>query len=299
MKKQLKTKVEIGDENYVAPGEFFLEIGEDNKVPTALKRRKDDLTMETILGSGSGDDSKTFRMNFTEAEWEDFGMNRSITLTDISEEDLTKLGNGGYKEVVISVDGRVECTLPIWYEQTRHDFENADAGVDTSPTDDTVVCVFGDSYTTVTYRTYYIINDKDGISLVSDAGFGFVPAPHLNYYVDDFHYYKDSGNPTQLGTSNWFYQYMDYDRCKGITMADCDFYPIYDSATINDAVRTIGASVFGENTQVFFFGKITKNNGEYKENSDQFVIWRDDSEMGIWKAMEISDWTVDFEPQVV
>lgn len=298
MKKQLKTKVEIGDENYVAPGEFFLEIGEDNKVPTALKRRKDDLTMETILGSGSGDDSKTFRMNFTETEWEDFHMYGSITLTNISEEDLTKLGNGGYKEVVISVYN-TDIAYPIWYEQTRHDFENADAGVEINPTDDTVVCVFGDSYSDVTYATYYITNDKNGISLISASGFGFVPAPHLNYYVDDFHYYKDSGNPTQLGTSNWFYQYMSRGGCKGITMADCDFYPIYDSATINDAVRTIGGSVFGGNTQIFFFGKITKNNGEYKENSDQFVIWCDESEFGIWKAMEISDWTVDFEPQVV
>ena len=49
MRKQLKFKVETGDSNYVAPGEYFIKFSEDGTTPVSLQRRNDDLTMETIL----------------------------------------------------------------------------------------------------------------------------------------------------------------------------------------------------------------------------------------------------------
>jgi hypothetical protein len=49
MRKQIEIKIEIGDANYVKPGELFGELSSDGTVLTAIKRRKNDLTFETLV----------------------------------------------------------------------------------------------------------------------------------------------------------------------------------------------------------------------------------------------------------
>lgn len=51
MRKQIDLKIEIGDANYVKPGELFGELSADGTVLTAIKRRKDDLSLETIVAT--------------------------------------------------------------------------------------------------------------------------------------------------------------------------------------------------------------------------------------------------------
>ena len=51
MKKQITIKVEVGDANYVKPGELFGELSADGKTLVTLKRRADDLSLETIAST--------------------------------------------------------------------------------------------------------------------------------------------------------------------------------------------------------------------------------------------------------
>jgi len=49
MRKTLKISMECGDANYVKPGEYFAVLTPDGKSIASIQRRKDDLSMETIV----------------------------------------------------------------------------------------------------------------------------------------------------------------------------------------------------------------------------------------------------------
>lgn len=49
MRKLIELKIEVGDANYVKPGELFGELSADGTVLTAIKRRCDDLSLETLV----------------------------------------------------------------------------------------------------------------------------------------------------------------------------------------------------------------------------------------------------------
>lgn len=49
MRKLIEFKIEIGDANYVKPGEQFGELSADGTTITAIKRREDDLSLATIV----------------------------------------------------------------------------------------------------------------------------------------------------------------------------------------------------------------------------------------------------------
>lgn len=49
MRKQIKLNVEIGDANYVKPGEYFAELTPDGKEIATLKKRNDSLELVTLL----------------------------------------------------------------------------------------------------------------------------------------------------------------------------------------------------------------------------------------------------------
>ena len=51
MRKQIKLAVEIGDANYVKPGEYFAVLAADGKTIVSLQRREDDLSMTTIAAT--------------------------------------------------------------------------------------------------------------------------------------------------------------------------------------------------------------------------------------------------------
>lgn len=48
MRKQIELKIEVGDANYVKPGEYFAQLDTNNQL-TAIKRRNDDLTLTDIV----------------------------------------------------------------------------------------------------------------------------------------------------------------------------------------------------------------------------------------------------------
>lgn len=49
MRKQIKLNVEIGDANYVKPGEYFAELTPDGKEIATLKKRNGSLELVTLL----------------------------------------------------------------------------------------------------------------------------------------------------------------------------------------------------------------------------------------------------------
>lgn len=52
MRKQIELKLEVGDSNYVAPGQYFGVFDEHNKL-IAIKIREDDLTLRTLVEAPS------------------------------------------------------------------------------------------------------------------------------------------------------------------------------------------------------------------------------------------------------
>lgn len=49
MRKLIEFKIEVGDANYVKPGELFAELSADGKTITAIKKREDDLSLTTVV----------------------------------------------------------------------------------------------------------------------------------------------------------------------------------------------------------------------------------------------------------
>lgn len=49
MRKLITLKIEVGDANYVKPGELFGELSADGTTLTAIKRRDDNLNLTTIV----------------------------------------------------------------------------------------------------------------------------------------------------------------------------------------------------------------------------------------------------------
>ena len=51
MRKLVEFKIEVGDANYVKPGQYFGELSADGKTITAIKRREDDLSLSTVVST--------------------------------------------------------------------------------------------------------------------------------------------------------------------------------------------------------------------------------------------------------
>lgn len=51
MRKQIKLDVEVGDANYVKPGEYFGELAPNGKDIVTLKKRNDKLELVTLLNT--------------------------------------------------------------------------------------------------------------------------------------------------------------------------------------------------------------------------------------------------------
>lgn len=48
MRKQIEMKIEVGDANYVKPGEYFAELDANNKL-VSIKQRQDDLSLKEVV----------------------------------------------------------------------------------------------------------------------------------------------------------------------------------------------------------------------------------------------------------
>lgn len=86
MKKQIKLKFEIGDSNYVAPGEYFAELSSDGKEISAIYRRESDLSLKSIV-------SETLSL-------ED---NKAVSLTAASTVVNPTSGKDAMKKVTVTI----------------------------------------------------------------------------------------------------------------------------------------------------------------------------------------------------
>ena len=80
MKKQLKFNIEVGDSNYVKPGEYFAELTSDGKEISAIYRREDDLSLKSLV-------SKTLNLEDNKAVT---ASSASVVVTPTSGKDAMK-----------------------------------------------------------------------------------------------------------------------------------------------------------------------------------------------------------------
>ena len=86
MRKQVKFSIEVGDANYVKPGEYFAELTNDGKEISAIYRREDDLSLKSLV-------SETLAL-------ED---NKAATATGASFEITPTSGKDAMKKATVSV----------------------------------------------------------------------------------------------------------------------------------------------------------------------------------------------------
>lgn len=86
MRKQIKLTVEIGDANYVKPGEYFAILAPDGKTIVSLKRREDNLSMTTIAATPVPTETKTEEIDLKTAKEGD-----KIEITPTSGKTLSKV----------------------------------------------------------------------------------------------------------------------------------------------------------------------------------------------------------------
>lgn len=86
MRKQIKLTVEIGDANYVKPGEYFAILAPDGKTIVSLQRREDNLSMTTIAATPVPTEAKTEEIDLKTAAAGD-----KIEITPSSGKTLSKV----------------------------------------------------------------------------------------------------------------------------------------------------------------------------------------------------------------
>lgn len=246
MRKQIKPSLEIGDVNYVKPGEFFVTLSDDGKTPTSVQRRKDNLDMETILGQGGGSDGgdsdKAFRLDLTKEQIDDIIDSQDVGVTQITSEIFADLSQGEYDSIIVNfaiteidlengyiIDYDGSTTLPILGETTR-----ANLGI---PDYFDGWVIAGDSYEPTSILTSeglgFWWNEKDDACCVGICSgrcvIGCIPAPYIDTATG-----TASGNNLLLDISpSWAGWIESYRRDppmgkggKGIII-DRDFYPFY------------------------------------------------------------------------
>ena len=86
MKKQLKFKFEVGDANYVKPGEYFVELTPDGTEIAAIYKRDDDLSLKSVI-------SKTLAVE----------TNKTVTASSASFTVNPSTGKDVMKKVTVTV----------------------------------------------------------------------------------------------------------------------------------------------------------------------------------------------------
>ena len=219
MRKQLRTNIEIGDANYVKPGEFFMTLSNDGKTPTSIQRRKDNLDMEVILGEGSGseDNSRALKLNLTEEQANEFINGQPIALSQITDEIFT--------------------TFPVWDARTKEDFaSNGDnisedtiiAGPSYKPSDDQFISLGINLYR----------DRDDGYYLGMGGGAGYIPAPYISTRTG-----VDTEDGIKLNISarwlNWLSTYQSHYQSHGQgIIIDTQYYRFYSSSELTEFLNT-------------------------------------------------------------
>ena len=94
MRKQVKLKFEVGDSNYVKPGEYFVEFAADGKTISAIYKRLDDLTLQkAVIGALNIEDNKAVTANNTSMTinpTEGKDAMKKVTLSVPLDENVTK-----------------------------------------------------------------------------------------------------------------------------------------------------------------------------------------------------------------
>jgi len=86
MRKRIKFDVEIGDANYVKPGEYFAELSADGSTIIALKKRRADLILETVASTPVATETKTVTIDLANVDSGD-----TVEVTPTSGKTLSKV----------------------------------------------------------------------------------------------------------------------------------------------------------------------------------------------------------------
>lgn len=85
MRKQITFKIEVGDANYVKPGEYFGVLSADGTTITSIQRRGDDLSLEPIV------------------EHLELENNKAVTATSASVVVTPSSGKDAMKKVTVTI----------------------------------------------------------------------------------------------------------------------------------------------------------------------------------------------------
>lgn len=253
MRKQLRTNIEIGDANYVKPGEFFMTLSNDGKTPTSIQRRKDNLDMEVILGEGSGseDNSRALKLNLTEEQANEFINGQPIALSQITDEIFEDLSQDKYDSIVlnfgvdinpqqdppVTINFNKTITFPVWDAKTKEDFtSNGDnisedtiiAGPSYKPSDD--------QFTSLGINLYR--DRDDGYYLGMGGGAGYIPAPYISTRTG-----VDTEDGIKLNISarwlDWLSTYQSHYQSHGQgIIIDAQYYRFYSSSELTEFLNT-------------------------------------------------------------
>lgn len=252
MRKQIKPSLEIGDINYVKPGEFFVTLSDDGKTPTSVQRRKDNLDMEVILGEGSSseDNSRALKLNLTEAQANELVSGEPLVLSQITDEIFEDLSQDKYDSIVLNFEVDINfqqdppvtinfnktTTFPVWDAKTKEDFtRNGDdisedtiiAGPSYKPSDDPFISLGINLY-----------RDRDGYYLGMGGGAGYIPAPYISTRIG-----VDTEDGIKLNISArwlaWLSAYQTHSQSNGQgIIIDSTYYRFYSSSELAEFLNT-------------------------------------------------------------
>jgi len=255
----------------------------ENEILIRSKNRWGRLKENTLPAPSNG-------ITLTDEEYEALQTEGEVELTGMTDDWISQVKSSGSKEILVIKEDGTSTSYPIWSEQTTESFAAyGDAPVRLSSAD----LIFGDSYENDLGSTLILYNDDDEYILANVACFGFVPAPYLNINTSDIP--EIGEDPGVLDSSNWYDEVLWGGDFNGIMLNDGNYYPFYDASAAQAAYTALGGSeLFGDNQNISFLGVVTGES--FTQSGDQIVIWKDEGEMGAIKALDITGWEEQSDP---
>lgn len=314
MRKQIKPSLEIGDVNYVKPGEFFVTLSDDGKTPTSVQRRKDNLDMETILGQGGGGSDAENVIELTSEEINHLLEDGMVPLPNMTSSWTNNVQNNYYEVVIRNTSNNTEIHYPLWDIPTLDRWKSL-GGEDTEILS---ACdlVFGESFTEGKDNDH---KNTYGIMYVDEEGFhtgyllynfggalgyrfaGFIPTPYLYTAETDL----DDINPWVHGAaeqsfteiedmiSGWAGLYLGggvSNPWDGIMFPDGHFYHKYTWDCSQYARNILNISIAGVEDMVYL-GNVYQNGNKWTPDGQQYaIVFNRENMSAPIKILDITGW---------
>ena len=312
MRKQIKPSLEIGDVNYVKPGEFFVTLSDDGKTPTSVQRRKDNLDMETILGQGGGSDAENV-IELTSEEISHLLEDGMVPLPDMTTSWVNNVQSNYYEVVIKNTSNNTEIHYPLWDIPTLDRWESL--GGDATEALSICDLVFGESFTEGndndhknTYGIMYI-NESDftGYLLYNFGGAlgsrlaGFTPTPYfytVETDLDDINHWvhgaaEQSFTEIEDVLSSWAGLYLEggvSSHWDGVMFPDGHFYPKYSWDCSQYARNILNISTAGEEGMVYL-GNVYQNGNKWTPDGQQYaIVYNRGNASAPIKMLDITGW---------